>query len=293
MKNSGALRYWINYRMKRPIIEKLYSLCCALQGKFANGAKFLECHAYGPAIHYERPTKAEREERSKNLRIGTTVVLAAAALIAIISWFAKYYFTVLENNLSFDEWNSSAGSFWGAVLGAAIAGIFTVCTTILVIQRSYKIDYHRERLDALPVLDMKVFLEQYKMTENVEKDLQRRAKGQIRDFLIAFGASNIGENVRIYTIKNIGAGIAYNIQTSNFYSEEFEEAFSCGILPQEDTLLLAASNKSHGEVFLTFFDLYENKYCQKYSLCQYGGRTQITTYPPELIRKTQRIRYTQ
>ena len=293
MKISGTVRYWFNYHIKRPMIEKLYSLCNALQGKLADGAKFLECHAYGPAIHYERPTKAEREERNKNLRIGTAVVFVVTVLFVLIGWFAEYYFTVWGNSLSFDEWNSSAGSFWGAVLGAAIAGIVTVCTTILVIQRSYKIDYHRERLEALPVLDMKVFLEHCTMTENFEKDLRRKAKGQARDFMISFGAASIGEDVRVYTIKNIGAGIAYNIQTSHFFSEEFEEAYFRGILPQNDILLLATSKKSEEEVFITFFDLYENKYRQKYSLYQCGGRTQVTTYPPELIRKTQRIRYTQ
>lgn len=293
MKSSGTIKYWFAYHIRRPVIEKLYSLCNTLQDTFTRGSKYLESHAYGPAIHYERPTKAEREERNKHLRIGVVTIFIVAGLLVLISWFAKYYFTVMGNNLSFDDWNSSAGSFWGAVLGAAIAGVVTVCTTILVIQRSYKIDYHRERLDALPVLDMKVFLEHYTMTQKGEKALQQRAHGRARDLMICFGAVSIGEDTRVYIIENIGSGIAYNIQTSGFFSEEFEEAQSGGILPQKDALLLVAGNKSEGEVSITFFDLYENKYRQKYLLCQSDGRTQITTYPPELIRKTRRIRYTQ
>lgn len=293
MSNSGKLRYWFNYYVKRPVIEKLYSLFNALQDTFTRGAKSLEQHAYGPAIRYERPTKAEREERSKRLGIGVTVLFVVVILLMLIGWFAKYYFTVQVNNISFDEWNSSAGSFWGAVLGAAIAGIVTVSTTILIIQRSYKIDYHRERLEVLPVLDMRIFMEHYTIVEDCEEDLLRKANGQARESLISFGIYSLGEDACVYIIKNVGAGIAYNIQTVDFFSEEFEEAWSGGILPQGDALVLATSQKSEGSISITFCDLYENKYRQIYSLSKCSGQTRVTTYPPELICKTQRIRYTQ
>lgn len=293
MDKSGKLKYWFNYHIRRPIIEKLYIVFNALQNTFARGAKSLEQHAYGPTIHYKQPTKVEREERNKHIKIGIGILFAVAFLIILIIWFAKYCFTVRANDISFDEWNSSAGSFWGAVLGAAIAGIATVSTTILVIQRSYKIDYHRERLEVLPVLDMKVFLEHYTIGENCEEDLLQKAKGQAREAIVSFGVCSLGEDARIYIIKNVGAGIAYNIQTVNFFSEEYEEAYGGGILPQGDTLLLATSQKSEGSVSLTFFDLYENQYCQVYLLSQHNGQTKVTSYPPELIRKTKRIRYTQ
>ena len=132
MDKSGKLKYWLNYYIKRPVIEKLYSLFRSLQDIFAHKAKSLEQHAYGPTIHYRKPTKIEREERNKHLRIGAAILFITVILLILISWFAKYYFTVRVNNISFDDWNSSAGSFWGAVLGAAIAGIATVFTLSLI-----------------------------------------------------------------------------------------------------------------------------------------------------------------
>lgn len=293
MDKSGKLKYWLNYYVRRPVIEKLYSLFRSLQDAFAHKAKSLEQHAYGPTIHYRKPTKIEREERNKRLRIGAAILFVTVILLILISWFAKYYFTVRVNNISFDDWNSSAGSFWGAVLGAAIAGIATVFTTALVIQRSYKIDYHRERLEVLPVLDMRILMEHYTIGEDCEEDLLQKAKGQARETIISPGIYSLGDDARIYIIKNVGAGIAYNIKTVDFFSEEFEEAWGSGILAQGDALVIATSQKSQGTVSITFCDLYENEYRQIYSLSQHNKQTKVTSYPPDLIRKTQRIRYTQ
>ena len=293
MDKSGKLKYWFNYHVRRPVIEKLYKLFRSLQDEFAHRARSLEQHAYGPTMHYRRPTKFEREERYKHLRIGMAFLFVIVMLVLLISWFAKYYFTIKVNNVSFDDWNSSAGSFWGAILGAAIAGIATVFTTALVIQRSYKIDYHRERLEVLPVLDMRILMEHYVIGEDCERELLQKAKGQARETIISPGVYSIGENARVYIIKNIGTGIAYNIQTVNFFAEEFEEARGRGVLAQGDALVIATNEKSQGTVSITFCDLYENEYCQMYDLSQCYGQTKVTTYPPELIRKTQRIRYTQ
>lgn len=243
-------------------------------------------------MHYERPTKAEREQRNKKLGIGIVLIFVFASVVLVVYSFAQYYYTVTNGDISFDDWNSSSGSFWGAVLGALIAGIATVCTTILVIQRSYKIDYHRERLEVLPVINMQILCE-FSGLDPLETEQKLNSDYPGTTIIIPPGVVGCCEDVRLYSLKNVGRGIAYNIKSSGFFCSDWEEMSSFGILPPNEKLILITDLNYHEEIFLSFFDLYENKYQQKFKINVSNNQTVVTAYPPELVKKTERIRYTQ
>lgn len=287
MKKS---RKWFNQKIRWPIVKKKFILLNKISDFFERWAMKYECLPDGPALDYKKPTKAEREERNNKIGIGFTILFVALCVAVVICYFAKYYFTVRGSSITFGEWNGSAGSFWGAVLGAIIAGIATVVTTVFVIQRSYKIDYHRERLEVLPVLDMKVICKENLNPRNSTKGVLRDkvSNETVREVLFD-GSVEQQYASYVFLIKNVGRGIAYKVQASGFCYADYNEEEYQGLIPQNESIILVSRNKGIAEASILFYDLYGNKYRQTYTI----DEKNIIADPPELLRKTERIRYTQ
>ena len=61
------------------------------------------------------------------------------------------------------------------------------------------------------------------------------------------------------------------------------------LLSTNESLILVSQNRGLAKVAIRFFDLYENEYEQTF----YIDERDVLTDPPELVRKTERVRYTQ
>lgn len=100
----------------------------------------------------------------------------------------------------------------------------------------------------------------------------------------------------VLEVKNIGKGLAIQPKVSN----ELEEAvfgvpsFS-SITSQESTYFIEEPDFIYNnELVFSFFDIYENYYEQKFTLEVDADRVwTICMSTPELVLKTQRIRYEQ
>lgn len=284
------IKKWFNKKIRGPIFQRKYILLNSISDFFERWSTKYECLPDGPVLDYKKPTKAEREERNHRIGIGFSIVFVVLCLVLVVCYFAKYFFTVQNSSISFGEWNGSAGSFWGAVLGAMIAGIATVVTTVFVIQRSYKIDYHRERLEVLPVLEMKVICKENLNPKNKTKEmLKGMAANEIVKEVLFDGSVEPQYVSYAFLIKNVGRGIAYKVQATGFCNNDFNEGKYQGLIPPNESIILVSRNKGFREVSILFYDLYSNQYRQAYII---DGKN-IITDPPELLRKTERIRYTQ
>jgi ABC-type Fe3+ transport system permease subunit len=100
--------------------------------------------------NWKEPAYGERKEHGEKILIATLTIGMAAFVIIIMTMFI-WQFSTKPNELS-----DTLYSFWGSIIGAMIAGLVTICTTYLIIRRSYKIDYHRERMDVLPFFEIKM-----------------------------------------------------------------------------------------------------------------------------------------
>ena len=284
------IRKWFNKRIRGPIVRRKFIILNSVSDFFDRWAMKNACLPDGPALDYKRPTKAEREERNNKIGIGVSILFVVLCVSVVVWYFAKYYFTVQSSSISFGEWNGSAGSFWGAVLGAIIAGIATVVTTVFVIQRSYKIDYHRERLEVLPVLDIKLICKENLNPRSRTKEalIEKVSKEVVKEVL--FDGSVEQQYIsNAFLIKNVGRGIAYKVQASGFCYADYNEGEYQGLIPQNESIILVSRRKGITESSILFYDLYGNKYRQAFAI----NEKIIIAEPPELLRKTERIRYTQ
>ena len=77
--------------------------------------------------------KTEKEVLNRHALFVCVIIVMVLIILALVLWFAKYFFTVTSSGITFNEWNGSAGSFWGAILGAFVAGIVTIIANYMVI----------------------------------------------------------------------------------------------------------------------------------------------------------------
>ncbi len=251
----------------------------------------------GSGMEYVAPTKNEKENSKQLAGIWAVVVIVVVGLIVVISQFGKYVYSVYNTGeITFGEWNSSSGSFWGAVLGAFVAGIATVATTVLVIRRSYQMDYHRERLEVMPVFDMTVLSRNISNCSNME-ELKRILNSNNEPVAIE-GSIDADENkLVVCSLKNVGRGIAYKTKIVGVW-EDYEGHDYSGLVAIDKEFWMAISEVYFRDGKISFLinysDMYENEYSQEFELSftSESGNSIIAS-PPDLIRKTSRVRYTQ
>lgn len=279
-----------NEKIRNKIVKRKLIILSSVSIFFERWAEKYRYLPSGQPLSYVQPTKTEREQSSKRIGLGLAISLVIIVVTVIVCLFSKYYFTVYNEELSFGEWNSSAGSFWGAVLGAMIAGIAAVVTTVFVIQRSYKIDYHRERLEVLPVLDVTLIFTRNLVRGNTAEEILKgiTSNEKVRDILFDASVEQQYPS-HVFLIKNVGRGIAYKVHPSGFCRAHYNEAMYSGLLPQNESIILVTRDKSINAAKILYYDLYSNMYQQSYSFTSES----VITEPPELLRKTERIRYTQ
>lgn len=252
-----------------------------------------------PGLQYVDPIKVDKE-RSRQNKIIIAAILAVACVLSLALYlFSKYFSIVQTKGITFEEWNSSAGSFWRAILGSVVAGIATISTTIMVIQRSYRMDYHRERLEAMPVLELMIISDSIAVTHD-KKEMAHKVELPI-PLDILYEDSQVNEKAMVFRLKNIGHGLAYGLKLEGIWGERDDKAYGGLISVGEEIWVVENELCSFPDDFqkkiqfeISYFDLYENKYEQAFIVTiEQGTVKNIRTLPPELIRKTQRIRYTQ
>jgi heme/copper-type cytochrome/quinol oxidase subunit 4 len=99
------------------------------------------------------PEKHAKAEKRRNRIIGSLVALVLLSILLIIGipWI-KYYNTIIKQQISNTDALQFISTFWGAIIGALLAASLTIISTWMIINRSYRVDFHRDRIDHLPVL---------------------------------------------------------------------------------------------------------------------------------------------
>lgn len=227
--------------------------------------------------------KGERKKSWENVIYVLIIVFMLAFLIWSIQMTSGYLHTMLQAG-DYVSWSASASGFYGAIIGGVFSSIATIATTYLVIHRSYKVDYHRERLEVMPVFSAKCFTG--KQIEKI-KIQYRKANGygmQIEEHAIY-------EQPQLILLKNIGNGIAFHIEMRR-YPKESEAHYLNTMEPMAQKGVIY-ENINRRKVVLSYHDLYGNQYIQYIHVYENGGDMLTTAEQPELIVRTKRIRYVQ
>jgi len=238
-------------------------------------------------------TQEERIQKRERFIIFIVVIgLVTLILCFFIPW-ERFYRYLLWQPISNESWLGFIASFWGAIAGAIIAGIATVFTTWLIIRRSYRVDYHRERMENLPILQLSLredVLKRLRGSKNPEKIIMAEDIWY-REF------EGLQKESLVYEMKNIGRGIAINIHMPESSKTIVYGTVNYTTLCSGEKRLFIEDHTGYSErvIEFLFFDIFDNLYSQKFV---YHHNYENETYSidmkiPELLIKTKRIRYVQ
>lgn len=244
-------------------------------------------------LTFQPGTQLERQKRRATFLVALTI---CAIILVVLSYYIpwnKYYKEIAYRTIEKENWLGFIASFWGAIIGAVISGLATIVTTWLIIRRSYRIDYHRERIEFLPIL-------QISTRNDIELELKesKRIQDIIRHYRIWNRAwEELPETFKVFEIRNVGKGIAIKPKIANEAEEAvFGVPSYASIVSQQSVLFIEDIDYVYNsEMVFSFFDIFDNFYMQKFSLEIDEEETiwNIQMSMPQLVLKTQRIRYEQ
>jgi len=245
-------------------------------------------------IAVEPEEHAKAEKRRNHIIIGFIIIVLITVLLIIgIPWI-KYYNKIVEQQINQSDGLQFISSFWGAIIGALLAASLTIVSTWMIINRSYRVDFHRDRIDHLPILCLHevrgaVFCEDEIRLPNGTSVRSEQEYQKFHEY-------DEMQLTKIIEVSNIGAGIALNISTTTGDYEGPPVHFA-GITQKNVVFLVySASTEVPSDTITLFFeDIFENKYFQEfnyymndsYDMYFIGGSV------PKLKERTKRIRYLQ
>lgn len=238
---------------------------------------------YKVTSDWSEPAYSKRKDLSEKVLSSIMVLAMVFFIIALI-----LVFTLQMINRS-DKYSDSLYSFWGAIAGAMIAGLVTIFTTYLIIRRSYKIDYHQERMAALPFFELNIVAAHFStlnsadIPENVQKIMKNST----------YFSTCLLADAMLIEIKNVGNGPAFQVVLEGLTPFYEEPSFQSIVIGKHKYAIVY--NRQQIKCKLIFYDIYGNYYYQTFS-SEYNDNKEhidINTNPPELILRTSRVRYIQ
>lgn len=237
-----------------------------------------------PMACCDEPAYGKREERIEHLLIAVISIVMVIFVVAICVMF------IWQLNHTYSEQLGSIFGFWGSILGALIAGVVTIFTTYFIIRRSYKVDYHTERIMAMPFFNI---VEEFHDISIDRNEMPKKVKKFWSSHICDCVGGDLGTRYNLLKIKNQGRGPAFRMEISGAWPDY--ENYGWRSMAVDETYYIAVPNYSNEKIKLTYYDLYGNYYFQLFVIHENEDRTcmRFEGDPPELIIRTNRIRYTQ
>lgn len=276
---SGIPDFLENNKIKYKIARHLNNIASSIRAI----AEKIDLHIGSNSLPVD-PANGERKEKWKNR------VLVSIILVIMIVAFCGMYYTIstlrtVENCTDLDVWSSSS-SFWGALIGAIIAGMATIGTTYLIVHKNDKIDYHRERMSVLPVFSFNYIENNIQLKKKINKIKKSVSECDIFDIVDKYE-----KNTFICMFENIGYGIALDVKRPDREDCTIDSELGDFEVGRKKYCIYNIDND--GEFSISFSDLYGNKYIQLFKLRIYNDNILISTMSPELVIRTNRARYQQ
>lgn len=241
-------------------------------------------YSYINNIFWSEPVYHKREDKLDIILSFLSVICMLGFVILIVGVFSHQM--SINNLLSVD----SIYSFWGSIAGSMIAGLVTIFTTYLIIQRSYKIDFHQERIAVLPFFEIDVVANHFSTDlDSIPEEIRK-----IMESHICYSTC-IMEDAMLVEIKNVGAGPAFQVKVEGL-TVDYEEPLFQSITVDNKKYMICYSRNDFN-IVLKFSDMYSNYYYQKF----YSEMNQewndsyieVNANPPEIVLRTKRTRYVQ
>jgi hypothetical protein len=234
-----------------------------------------------PLAKRVEPARGERQRWWLGILYMGIVLLLVIGAIACGKYVFSYLAT-LKAAEKYVSWESSISSFLGTFLGAIVSGLAAVWTTYLVINRSYKMDYHNERMSIMPIF----MISAYRDISQKQKDYYKK---NYKSMIIV--KHDILKNEMFIVFENVGKGIAFDVSFKRYYDDW--EGFYLHTMQLGDEKAIAIYYQQYNEVLVTYKDIYDNQYQQYFQISIDNESIEIFERRPELVMRTKRARYTQ
>ena len=247
-----------------------------------------------PGIAFSPESKAVAKRRRNRILI---FLITSLSLIFLAIWgipWIRYYNTLIQGKIASTDGLLFIASFWGAILGAIVTGFATVITTWLIVNRSSRLDYHRERIEHLPVLSIHEirgasFIDDSISLPNGITLSQSQSYQEVQVYCDT-------ELNRVFELSNIGSGMALAIETRDL-TDEHNDAYFPGITTRDVVYLVygVPLELNAGHIRFIFIDIFDNEYQQSFYY-EINAKRDIRFNGgsiPELIKPTLRFRYVQ
>jgi|GEM_PF-2111077 len=201
------------------------------------------------------------------------LIIVGVAIMGLAVWGIISFYNGMVGINSDDFSDSDKYMATISLFSTIIGAIVTITVTYFIVHNSKKVDYHQERLSHMPIIGIQLQCNKEGQPSTMEKNENGVCKIPLE-------------------MKNIGNGIALEIEEEDNDSDPFEVQN----LPVNSTVEYIhyySDSSSDGKFKFRFQDIFENKYSQEFSVKIYSDITRITCKPPELVRKTRRVRYCQ
>ena len=236
------------------------------------------CYPYAVNMIKDEPVYKEKHDTIPYI---ISIIIVGVGLFLGISLFKRG----LPDNS--DGWNA-LNQLYSTLIITCISSFVTVITTFLVIQRSYKIDYHQERMAVMPILRV------YNIANHFDCEMvPDTITGYINSLdLVHAYTSN---DAMLLCIENIGKGISFDTIIREGVIDDDEFCLSSLGINDKRYLIMYSQKEIH--IKFEFRDIFGNLY---YQTCvgyekdnNSGGKIWFQMNPPELVKRTERYRYVQ
>lgn len=238
-----------------------------------------------PTIDWMEPAYHKREDRLDKVLCFFLVLGMLVFIVTIVGVFS-YQITVKNQNNSDSLYN-----FWGAIAGSMIAGLITIFTTYLIIQRSYKIDYHQERIAVLPFFEVSIISNHF--STQIDEDIPADVKDIIENHICY--STCLMEDAMLIEFKNVGSGPAFQVKVEGLTDFYEEPVFQSIVVDNRKYMICYSRNDVKFKT--KFYDIYGNYYYQCFTaesnFSGDEGYFELNTNPPEIVLRTKRTRYIQ
>lgn len=220
-----------------------------------------------------------------------SIWIAIVGIIFTISFIILLYL-INSSNYRLDTDDQKEISI-ASVLLTILSCVTSVATTIVLMRQNYKIDYHKERIEVLPVFSASV-LPARRFFDNSDRNYISILKEKINENISVLSLLDGKDPNVVIRLKNEGKGSAYNICFDSNWTEYEEVQFQNCSVNQEKYIIL---NETQNCSFTCkYSDLYGNYYSQEFWV-SYDTSTDdyydLESEPPKLVFRTKRIRYVQ
>ena len=267
----------LRYKLKHGISYRI----CQIGSSIETLGQKIGYGASGVPVEDAEPAFGKRKDW-----IETFIIFILVVLMILVSGTVIFLFnTQLRTGRGYAE--EYVFDFWSSIIGSFIGGIVTVITTWFIIKRSYKVDYHAERISNIPLFKVRIVY-CYSMKDK-PKDVLDFCRSHPCDYI---GGETTDESMLI-EIHNQGRGPAFNMEISGGWME-YDDG-TCDSIMMGDSSYVVIPSYAKDSIHLTYYDMFGNYYSQ-----DFVGKTSYETNvkyfaaePPRLVLRTNRIRYRQ